>query len=132
MPVHALPRLTVYLMYLNATPIVKLVLTAELLAALACVAILATALSRPRPMDRAARFVKTTLVAAPVAGLFGGAWGLTNSFIGVANSNVSNMAVIAPGMAESILSVTLGLLTMLLAAIAWGVVGERRGAAAGA
>ncbi len=119
------PRLTPFLMFNDATPVVKVVMTGELIAALACVAVLSLGLARQGRSDGAARFVRTAIIAAPVAGLFGGAWGLMNSFIGVANSSVSNLAVIAPGLAEAILSVTLGLLTMLLAAIASGVVAPR-------
>ena len=50
------------------------------------------------------------------------------AWLGIANTNVSpaNLAVAAPGIAEAILSVATGLLVLLLAVIAYGVVKPRR------
>jgi len=88
--------------------------------------ILLLGLARPsKGMAGAARFLETAMAAAPVAVLFGAAFGLMTSFIGVANSNVTNLAVIAPGVAEALLSVTVGSLALLLAVIAHRVVKPR-------
>jgi biopolymer transport protein ExbB len=46
---------------------------------------------------------------APFIGLFGTVWGIMNSFIGIANTNTTNLAVVAPGIAEALLVTGLGL-----------------------
>jgi biopolymer transport protein ExbB/TolQ len=76
-------------------------------------------------MAGAARFLETAMAAAPIAALFGAAWGLITIFLGIANTNVANLAVAAPGIAEAILSVAIGLLALLLAVIAHRVVKPR-------
>ena len=45
----------------------------------------------------------------PFIGLFGTVYGIMNSFIGIANTNTTNLAVIAPGIAEALLATGLGL-----------------------
>jgi len=120
---HALQKLTVALMFMDATPVAKIVLTGLLLTGAAALMILLLGLARPsKGMAGAARFLETAMAATPVAVLFGAAFGLMTSFIGVANSNVTNLAVIAPGVAEALLSVTVGSLALLLAVIAYRVV----------
>jgi len=51
--------------------------------------------------------------------------GIVDHTVGVANTNVTNLAVIAPGVAEALLSVTVGSLALLLAVIAHRVVRPR-------
>jgi len=46
---------------------------------------------------------------APFIGLFGTVYGIMNSFIGIANTNTTNLAVVAPGIAEALLATGLGL-----------------------
>jgi biopolymer transport protein ExbB/TolQ len=78
-------------------------------------------------MAGAARFLEAAMLAAPIAAVFGAAWGVLTIFLGIANTNVGpNLAVAAPGIAEAILSVATGLLTLLLAVVAYGVVKPRR------
>ncbi len=123
---HALPKLTVGLMFIDAAPVVKVVLIGLLLTGLAALVILVLGLARSsRGMAGAARFLETAMVATPIAGLFGAAWGLITIFLGIANTNVANMAVAAPGIAEAILSVAVGLLALLLAVIAHRVIKPR-------
>jgi biopolymer transport protein ExbB/TolQ len=123
---HALPKLTVARMYMDASPVVQIVLAGLLLTGLAALVILLLGLARSaRGMAGAARFLKAAMVAAPIAALFGAAWGSLTIFLGIANTNVSNLAVAAPGIAEAILSVATGLLALLLAVIAYGVVRPR-------
>ena len=125
---HALPKLTVPQMYVDASPVVKIVLAGLLLTGLAALVILLLGLVRSKSMGGAARFLEAAMIAAPVAALFGAAWGAMTIFLGIANTNVVplNLAVAAPGIAEAILSVAAGLFALLLAVIAYGVVKPRR------
>lgn len=123
---HGLHKLTVGLMFMDAAPVVKIVLAGLLLTALAALAILVLGLARSsKGMPGAARFLETAMVAAPIAALFGAAWGLITIFLGIANTNVANLAVAAPGLAEAILSVAVGLLALLFAVVAYRVVKPR-------
>ena len=54
---------------------------------------------------------------APFIGLFGTVWGIMNSFIGIAESQNTNLAVVAPGIAEALLATGLGLLAAIPAVI---------------
>lgn len=123
---HAPHKLTVARMFMDAAPAVQIVLTGLLLTSLAALGILLLSLRRPsKAMGRAARFLETAMAAAPIAAMFGASWGLITVFLGIANTNVSNLAVAAPGIAEAILSLSIGLLTLLLAVIAHRVVKPR-------
>lgn len=50
---------------------------------------------------------------APFVGLFGTVWGIMNSFIGIAQANTTNLAVVAPGIAEALLATALGLVAAI-------------------
>lgn len=50
---------------------------------------------------------------APFVGLFGTVWGIMNSFIGIAESQTTNLAVVAPGIAEALLATALGLVAAI-------------------
>ncbi|MGK2740075.1 tonB-system energizer ExbB [Tepidicaulis sp. LMO-SS28] len=50
---------------------------------------------------------------APFIGLFGTVWGIMNSFIGIAESQTTNLAVVAPGIAEALLATGLGLVAAI-------------------
>jgi biopolymer transport protein TolQ len=54
-------------------------------------------------------FLATVGSVAPFVGLFGTVWGIMNSFIGIAESNTTNLAVVAPGIAEALLATGIGL-----------------------
>ena len=54
---------------------------------------------------------------APFVGLFGTVWGIMNSFIGIAESQTTNLAVVAPGIAEALLATALGLLAAIPAVV---------------
>ena len=54
---------------------------------------------------------------APFVGLFGTVWGIMNSFIGIAEQQNTNLAVVAPGIAEALLATGLGLLAAIPAVI---------------
>lgn len=54
---------------------------------------------------------------APFIGLFGTVWGIMNSFVGIAESGTTNLAVVAPGIAEALLATALGLVAAIPAVI---------------
>ena len=54
---------------------------------------------------------------APFVGLFGTVWGIMNSFIGIAQSQTTNLAVVAPGIAEALLATGIGLIAAIPAVI---------------
>ncbi len=54
---------------------------------------------------------------APFVGLFGTVWGIMNSFIGISQANTTNLAVVAPGIAEALLATALGLVAAIPAVV---------------
>ncbi len=54
---------------------------------------------------------------APFVGLFGTVWGIMNSFIGISKSQTTNLAVVAPGIAEALLATAMGLVAAIPAVI---------------
>lgn len=54
---------------------------------------------------------------APFVGLFGTVWGIMNSFIGISKANTTNLAVVAPGIAEALLATALGLVAAIPAVV---------------
>lgn len=55
------------------------------------------------------QFLASTGSMSPFIGLFGTVYGIMNSFIGIANTNTTNLAVVAPGIAEALLATGIGL-----------------------
>ncbi len=56
---------------------------------------------------------------APFVGLFGTVWGIMNSFIGISESQTTNLAVVAPGIAEALLATALGLVAAIPAVVSY-------------
>ncbi len=56
---------------------------------------------------------------APFVGLFGTVWGIMNSFVGIAQSNTTNLAVVAPGIAEALLATAMGLVAAIPAVLVY-------------
>src|SRR5579871_4453012 len=54
---------------------------------------------------------------APFVGLFGTVWGIMNSFIGISRAQTTNLAVVAPGIAEALLATAMGLAAAIPAVI---------------
>jgi len=54
---------------------------------------------------------------APFVGLFGTVWGIMNSFIGISEAQTTNLAVVAPGIAEALLATGLGLVAAIPAVL---------------
>jgi biopolymer transport protein ExbB len=63
------------------------------------------------------QFLASTGSTAPFVGLFGTVYGVMNSFIGIAESNTTNLAVVAPGIAEALLATGIGLFAAIPAVI---------------
>lgn len=73
-----------------------------------------------REMARAERglaVLATIGSSAPFVGLFGTVWGIMNAFRGIAESRDTNLAVVAPGIAEALFATALGLLAAIPAVI---------------
>ena len=58
---------------------------------------------------------------APFVGLFGTVWGIMNSFIGISEAQTTNLAVVAPGIAEALLATALGLVAAIPAVLIYNV-----------
>jgi biopolymer transport protein ExbB len=54
---------------------------------------------------------------SPFVGLFGTVWGIMNAFIGIANTQTTNLAVVAPGIAEALMATAIGLVAAIPAVI---------------
>lgn len=63
------------------------------------------------------QFLASTGSTAPFVGLFGTVYGVMNSFIGIAQSNTTNLAIVAPGIAEALLATGIGLFAAIPAVI---------------
>ncbi|WP_248312376.1 tonB-system energizer ExbB, partial [Bosea sp. 62] len=74
-----------------------------------------------RSMARGAGLLATIGSTAPFVGLFGTVWGIMNSFIGISQSKTTNLAVVAPGIAEALLATAIGLVAAIPAVIIYNV-----------
>ncbi len=70
-----------------------------------------------RRMTRGTGVLATIGATAPFVGLFGTVWGIMNSFIGIAASQTTNLAVVAPGIAEALLATAVGLVAAIPAVV---------------
>ena len=68
-------------------------------------------------MNRGTGMLATVGSVSPFVGLFGTVWGIMNSFIGIAESQTTNLAVVAPGIAEALLATAIGLVAAIPAVI---------------
>ncbi len=64
----------------------------------------------------------------PFVGLFGTVWGIMNSFIGISKSQTTNLAVVAPGIAEALLATALGLVAAIPAVVIYNLFVRQIGA----
>lgn len=74
-----------------------------------------------RNMSQGTGVLATIGSTAPFVGLFGTVWGIMNSFIGIAESQTTNLAVVAPGIAEALLATALGLVAAIPAVVIYNV-----------
>ena len=66
---------------------------------------------------RATGILATIGATAPFVGLFGTVWGIMNSFIGISKLHTTNLAVVAPGIAEALLATAFGLAAAIPAVV---------------
>ncbi|MCU9946370.1 tonB-system energizer ExbB [Pseudomonas sp. PDM13] len=74
-----------------------------------------------RQMSQGTGVLATIGSTAPFVGLFGTVWGIMNSFIGIAKSQTTNLAVVAPGIAEALLATAMGLVAAIPAVVIYNV-----------
>ncbi|WP_103258842.1 protein TolQ [Tabrizicola aquatica] len=68
-------------------------------------------------LNQGLSFLATTGSTAPFIGLFGTVWGIKHSFEQIAISNNTNLAVVAPGIAEALLATGIGLIAAIPAVV---------------
>jgi len=74
-----------------------------------------------RAMTRGTGILATIGAIAPFVGLFGTVWGIMNSFIGISQTQTTNLAVVAPGIAEALLATAFGLVAAIPAVVIYNV-----------
>lgn len=70
-------------------------------------------------LQRGLSVLATVGSVAPFVGLFGTVWGIMNAFQGIAASNNTSLAVVAPGIAEALFATALGLVAAIPAVVAY-------------
>jgi biopolymer transport protein ExbB len=70
-----------------------------------------------RDMNKGTGVLATIGATAPFVGLFGTVWGIMNSFIGISKAQTTNLAVVAPGIAEALLATAIGLFAAIPAVV---------------
>ncbi|GAC1327998.1 MAG: hypothetical protein NVSMB26_02680 [Beijerinckiaceae bacterium] len=86
------------------------------------------ALTLSRQESRAGRLIArgtgilaTVGATAPFVGLFGTVWGIMDSFVGISRTNTTNLAVVAPGIAEALLATAIGLVAAIPAVVIYNL-----------
>jgi biopolymer transport protein ExbB len=74
-----------------------------------------------RRMTRGTSILATIGSTAPFVGLFGTVWGIMNAFIGISKSQTTNLAVVAPGIAEALLATAMGLVAAIPAVMIYNM-----------
>ena len=74
-----------------------------------------------RDMNRGTGLLATIGATAPFVGLFGTVWGIMNSFIGISKLHTTNLAVVAPGIAEALLATAFGLAAAIPAVVIYNM-----------
>jgi len=74
-----------------------------------------------RKMMRATGILATIGATAPFVGLFGTVWGIMNSFIGISKLHTTNLAVVAPGIAEALPATAFGLAAAIPAVVIYNM-----------
>ena len=78
-----------------------------------------------RKMTRGTGVLATIGATAPFIGLFGTVWGIMDSFIGISKAQTTNLAVVAPGIAEALLATAIGLVAAIPAVVIYNVFARR-------
>ena len=77
-----------------------------------------------RRAQRGTGVLATIGAVAPFVGLFGTVWGIMNSFVSIAQSQTTNLAVVAPGIAEALLATAVGLGAAIPAVVIYNALGR--------
>ena len=84
-------------------------------------------ISAGRKIGRGMGLLASIGATAPFVGLFGTVWGIMNSFIGISNAHTTNLAVVAPGIAEALLATALGLFAAIPAVVIYNMFARQIG-----
>jgi len=74
-----------------------------------------------RRMARGTGILATIGATAPFIGLFGTVWGIMDSFVGISKAQTTNLAVVAPGIAEALLATAIGLIAAIPAVVIYNM-----------
>jgi biopolymer transport protein ExbB len=74
-----------------------------------------------RKMSRGTGVLATIGATAPFIGLFGTVWGIMDSFVGISRAQTTNLAVVAPGIAEALLATAIGLFAAIPAVVIYNM-----------
>ena len=74
-----------------------------------------------RRLSRGTGILASIGSTAPFVGLFGTVWGIMNAFIGISESQTTNLAVVAPGIAEALLATAIGLVAAIPAVVIYNL-----------
>ena len=80
-----------------------------------------------RQIARGTGVLATIGSTAPFVGLFGTVWGIMNTFIGISEAHTTNLAVVAPGIAEALLATAPGLVAAIPAVVIYNLFAGHRG-----
>jgi len=78
-------------------------------------------------IGRGIGILATVGAVAPFVGLFGTVWGIMNSFIGISRAHTTNLAVVAPGIAEALLATAFGLAAAIPAVVIYNAFARSTG-----
>ncbi|KAB2698514.1 tonB-system energizer ExbB [Ochrobactrum sp. Kaboul] len=74
-----------------------------------------------RRLSKGTGILATIGSIGPFVGLFGTVWGIMNSFINISEAQTTNLAVVAPGIAEALLATAIGLVAAIPAVVIYNV-----------
>jgi biopolymer transport protein ExbB len=80
-----------------------------------------------RTMARGTGILATIGATAPFIGLFGTVWGIMDSFVGISKAQTTNLAVVAPGIAEALLATAIGLIAAIPAVVIYNMFARTTG-----
>ena len=80
-----------------------------------------------RHIGRGMGILATIGAVAPFVGLFGTVWGIMDSFIGISQAHTTNLAVVAPGIAEALLATAFGLVAAIPAVVIYNAFARATG-----
>jgi biopolymer transport protein ExbB len=78
-------------------------------------------------LSRGTGILATIGATAPFIGLFGTVWGIMNSFVGISKAQTTNLAVVAPGIAEALLATAFGLVAAIPAVVIYNMFARASG-----